>query len=277
MAKLLQFPEPPRDAALAAAQEMMWDAWEEPVKAKRLKLAKQALATSDLCADAWLMLARESARTAEERIEMYSKAMSAGERAIGTHGFRDYKGMFWGFLETRPYMRARHCLAMELWSAGKRDEAVEHYQAMLALNPNDNQGIRYLLIDCLLTLGNEKQTQALLKKFAQDGAASWTYARALLSFRQHGDCAASRKALANAMASNRYVPSYLLRWRKMPRQLPDLVGIGDETEAISCALLGIESWAAASGALDWLTTVELQRAPAARPRAAAKAKKDKTG
>jgi tetratricopeptide repeat protein len=44
-----------------------------------------------------------------------------------------------------PYMRARLGLAHSLWTAGRRDEAVQHLQDMLRLNPGDNQGVRYTL------------------------------------------------------------------------------------------------------------------------------------
>ena len=40
--------------------------------------------------------------------------LDAGELALGPEGFEEYDGHFWGFLETRPYMRARHGLALAL-------------------------------------------------------------------------------------------------------------------------------------------------------------------
>src|SRR3546814_18004768 len=49
-----------------------------------------------------------------------------------------------------PYMRARAGLAITLWRLGDQQAAIDHYRAMLILNPNDNQGIRYLLATALL-------------------------------------------------------------------------------------------------------------------------------
>src|SRR2546421_12928373 len=48
-------------------------------------------------------------------------------------------GHFWGFLETRPYMRARAGLASTLLQLGDIDSALAHYRDMLKLIPNDNQ------------------------------------------------------------------------------------------------------------------------------------------
>ena len=77
-------------------------------------------------------------------------ALEAGELALGPQGFEEYDGHFWGFLETRPYMRARHGLALTLLKLGEEAVAMEHFRVMLKLNPNDNQGIRYLLLGSLL-------------------------------------------------------------------------------------------------------------------------------
>ena len=59
--------------------------------------------------------------------------------ALGPRGFKRCAGHFWGFLETRPYMRARAGLAGTLLKLGDVDGALSHYRDMLKLNPNDNQ------------------------------------------------------------------------------------------------------------------------------------------
>jgi hypothetical protein len=71
--------------------------------------------------------------------------------ALGPRGFKEYAGHFWGFLETRPYMRARAGLAGTLLKLGDVDGALAHYRDMLKLNPNDDQGIRYVLAGCLIS------------------------------------------------------------------------------------------------------------------------------
>ena len=144
--------DPPERDAVRAAQDIIYDAWELNDRRRRVALARKALKVSPLCADAYVLLARETARNLDEAIDFYVQGLEAGEKALGKAAFRDDVGLFWGILETRPYMRARHGLAQALWDKGLRDEAVEHYQEMLRLNPNDNQGIRYPLIDCLLAL-----------------------------------------------------------------------------------------------------------------------------
>ncbi len=244
----------PHDDAIDAAQDIMYDAWDASDPKRRAALARKALDLSPLCADAYVLLAQETARNLDEAIDLYRQGVAAGEKALGESAFRDDVGHFWGMLETRPYMRARHGLAQALWDKGLRDEAVTHYRDMLRLNPNDNQGIRYLLLDCFLILGRDDDAAKLIRRYKGDGSAAWSWSRALLSFRTDGDCPASRSALSRAIGDNTHVAALLLGDKKMPRQLPDYIGMGDKNEAVAYVHGATAAWAATPGALAWLRT-----------------------
>jgi tetratricopeptide (TPR) repeat protein len=229
------------------AQDMMYDAWETDDFRKRIALARQALEISHDCADAYVLLAEEVANSLGEALELYRKGVEAGKQSIGKKAFKEYEGHFWGFLETRPYMRARVGLAQCLWQSGQREEAVEHYKDMLRLNPNDNQGIRYVLASCLFDLARDEELSALLKEYKDNASAAWTYTTALLIFRKNGDGKESYKALNEAIESNKHIPTYLLGKKKLPKQLPDYIGFGDESEAICYVSDNIEGWKATCG------------------------------
>jgi pentatricopeptide repeat protein len=238
--------------AVAEAQQVMYDAWEAPTRERAVALAKQALSISPDCADAYNLLAEETAESIEEAIDLYTKGVEAGERAIGEQAFKEDVGHFWGVLETRPYMRARAGLAECLWSAGRREETVAHYQDLLRLNPNDNQGIRDLLMPCLIERGRYEDAEKLFREFEDDGTATWMYSRALLDFRKHGDSPKANESLKAALAENKFVPSYLLRRKKLPRNLPDHYGFGDDSEAVVYAFGNRAAWQSTPGALEWL-------------------------
>ena len=138
------------DDATAKAQDVMYEAWERTTPHSRIALARKALGISPLCADAYVLLAEEAARSIKEARDYYAKGVEVGELALGPRRFKEYAGHFWGFLETRPYMRARAGLAGTLVQLGDVAGALAHYRDMLKLNPNDNQGIRYVLAGCLL-------------------------------------------------------------------------------------------------------------------------------
>jgi tetratricopeptide (TPR) repeat protein len=165
----------PQDTPLAKAQALMYQAFEEPDEQKRLQLAKDALAVSPDCADAYVLLA-EHATSRKEALRLYEQGVAAGERALGVEAFQRDAGHFWGLLETRPYMRARLGLAHSLRAAGRRDEAVEHLRDMLRLNPNDNQGVRYTLAGPLLFLDRDDDLDRLLQQY-DEPSATWAYTK----------------------------------------------------------------------------------------------------
>jgi tetratricopeptide (TPR) repeat protein len=178
--------------------------------------------------------------------------VAAGERALGDEAFEFGAGDFWGIIETRPYMRARFGLAQALWASGNEQAAIDHLQDMLRLNPGDNQGARYVLLTWLLDIDAAAPIQALFDEYDDDVSAIWTYGRTLHAFRQAGDTAQSRRLRAEARRWNPHVPAYLTGRKRLPRSLPAMVGMGDESEAIYCAAEQMAAWRATPGALAWL-------------------------
>lgn len=240
-----------RRTPLEQAQDLMYEAWNASGR-RRVEMARQALAISEDCADAYVLLAEEAARNLKEAKDLYEKGVKAGERALGPGAFEEYVGHFWGVLETRPYMRARLGLAQCLWSLGQREQAIEHYSDMLRLNPGDNQGIRYILVNCLLEEGDDETLGELLGQYEEDIAAAWLYTRALWTFRQEGASKKANTCLKKAIEGNRFVPSYLLGRKRLPSRLPGYISFGDETEAIDYAVGAIKVWQETKGALQWL-------------------------
>ena len=235
------------------AQDLMYEAWNSTGQ-KRVKLALQALEISKDCADAYVLLAEESARSLNEAKDLYELGVKAGERALGPQTFEENVGDFWGMMETRPYMRARAGLAACLWQLGERQQAIEHYADMLRLNPGDNQGLRYTLATALLEEGADEALGELLKQYEDDAAAAWSYNRALWIFRQKGASSQANRALKKALEANPFVPSYLLGRKRLPKRLPEYIGFGDESEAVDYVIDAIPAWQKTAGALEWLAS-----------------------
>ncbi len=239
---------PPTDAE--RAQDLAYQAM-DAVGRLRAKLARQALAISADCADAWIVLG-DSAGDGETAIGQYERAMEAAARTLGPDRFTALAGEFWGHLDTRPYMRARLALAGALAAVGRTDEAVGHYQEMLRLNPGDNQGVRYLLLPWLLRLGRDAEAADLLAAYEDDAQATWPYGHALLAYRNEGDSALARHALADAVAANRHVVGFLIDPDQMPPGLPPHFALGSEEEAVFVAGELAAVVDAIPGARDWL-------------------------
>jgi tetratricopeptide (TPR) repeat protein len=250
-------------SALQAAQDLMYQAWETKSRQARIALARRALATSPLCADAYVLLAEASAKSVEEAKEFYERGVQAGELALGPRTFKEDVGLFWGFLETRPYMRARAGLAQALWALGRRHEAIAHYRDLLRLNPGDNQGVRYVLAAALLEIGDDKGLQELLKAYDEDGSPYWTYTKALLAFRASGATKEARALLAEAIRSNQHVPAFLNGEKDLPKAAPGYITMGGEDEAAEYARDAGAAWRRTAGALEWLRQVAAELPPPA--------------
>jgi tetratricopeptide (TPR) repeat protein len=250
-----RLPEMPPETPLERAQELVYRAYEATTPKRRAELARQAIEISPDCADAYRLLA-EMERNLSRKIDLLEQAVAAGERAIGPEAFADERGHFWGVVETRPYMRAQSALAQVCWVHGNRARAIAIFSHLLELNPNDNQGVRYMLVSCLLEERTASAGAALAKlmgDFDDDAGAALTYGQALWRFQENGGPSpAADEALREAIRYNKHVPAFVLGDRSMPAEFPDTVGMGDESEAIDYAASGVRAWSHTPGAIAWL-------------------------
>ena len=176
------------------------------------------------------------------------------------HEFEELSGHFWGFLQTRPYMWARAGLAVTLWRLGDQQAAIDHYRAMLILNPNDNQGIRYLLATALLARDDIAGLKVLLNQYEEDGSAAWVYTLALIAYREqdpHGSA-----IVQEAWDSNPHVPAMLAGLKRLTPSRDGYISMGGEDEATAYVEENGAAWRAVPGAVEWL----VERTAALKPR-----------
>ncbi len=245
---------PTEKEALHEAQDLMWTAFDTASKSKRIELAKRALSMSPDCADAYVILACDQGSTRQEKIELYEEGVKAGQRALGIRYFKEDVGCFWGILETRPYMRARFGLAVQLHKSGRIEEAIAHYRELLRLNGHsDNQGVRYHLAPLLLSLDRLKEAAKLLNEYPDDVGPELNYTHALLLFKQSGDSKQAQAALQEAARYNPHVLSYLLT-PKLPLRIKssEYVVCGGKEEAFYYAKDWRKTWHDTKGAVNWL-------------------------
>lgn len=244
------------ESPLEQAEAIVDQAHMQHSPAARAKLAHKALALSPDCASAYLLLADQELHPVKSKI-LLEQAMEAGRRAIDPEMFAEYEreGLFWGRVETRPYMRAAAQLAQLAMAMGNRRAAIAEFQRLLRLNRGDNQGLRYMLAHCLLA----EQTDAacatlddLLLHYPDDVSCCWAYSRALSVFQQHNATDRADTLLKEAISANRFVPAYLLGDKPLPDDIPDLVGVGDSSEAVEYCNFAVNAWAQTPGAIPWL-------------------------
>jgi tetratricopeptide (TPR) repeat protein len=237
----------------ARAQDLFYEAMEAEDPAVAYELLEKSLEIDPDCIDALLALIDAMDGDLAWRIDKVREVVSRGEQDLGEEFLRENRGHFWGLVETRPYMRARERLAGLLIDAGRLEEAFAEYEAMLDLNPNDNQGVRDVLLGQYLTTGRLDAAERLLTRYEDDGSAVFTWGRVLARFLA-GDPDGARESLALARRLNRHAEKYLTGVKRLPRSRPDTYTFGQDSEAVVCADFLREAWRKHPAAVAWLKT-----------------------
>ncbi|SCX76272.1 SEC-C metal-binding domain-containing protein [Alkaliphilus peptidifermentans] len=236
------------------AKELIYSAWDSNSKREKIRLANKALKLDENCIDAYNILAEFETNTLEEKIQLFKKALSISERVLGKSYFQENKGHFWGLLETRPYMRAKMGLAQCLIEEGRKEEAINNFYDMLSLNPNDNQGVRYLLAPYLMENGRFADAIGIMNEYDEE-SSDWLFNKALYTFKSKGANKRAENLLKKAIENNKYVADYLLQIKPIPKILPDNISHGSKEEAINYASYAKKAWEKTWGAIAWLKHV----------------------
>lgn len=226
---------------------------------QRQHIAKEALAVSEDCVEAWMVLAQESTPELPKVKEYLQAAVDAGDRLFAEQR-ENWMGKFWQVPQTRPYMQARAGLAQVLWELDEKAAAIALLQETLPLNPADQPGLRYVLLKALLDEGRFEEADALLGQYSTEDSSTFAYCRLLCAFMMHGDSLLARSAFLDSKRKNAFILDYLLGLRVMPQKLPRDVKPGDESEAIRYVAVFGDAWEQAEGAIDFVRAQKKLRA-----------------
>jgi hypothetical protein len=137
---------------------------------------------------------------------------------------------------------------------------------MLKLNPNDNQGIRYVLAGCLLRQNDDSALKELLAAH-EDGSAFWLYTRALVAFRENGEDEQAVALVRDAWSANEHVPAILAGMKPPVISDDGYVTMGGPDEATHYVTECGPAWRRTPGAVAWLTKLAAALTPKRRTRA----------
>ena len=236
------------------AQDLVYDAWEAADGDAAFELLTRAVELDPTNVDAWLGLMDFEPLESDERIEFLRRLVAMGEKNLGKKTFRKDKGHFWGILETRPYMRARSQLALRLMEAGRLEESIAEHEAILELNPNDNQGVRYGLLSLYLALKRLDSANRLFREYDErkfSTVFAWGY---VLERFLTGDAAGAIDALQDAQKQNPHAQAYFLGQRKPSKHMPGSYSLGSNEEAVIAWDILKLAWKRYPEAQSWLHT-----------------------
>jgi tetratricopeptide (TPR) repeat protein len=203
----------PLDSADHVFDEGM-EHWWAGHRREALSYFRRAIKIDPLHADAHnhLGIASLDARKLKDAEQHFRAAVDGGGRRIE----RDGRLVPWPILENRPYLRALGNLALALAEQRKWPEALAIHQRMLELNPNDNQGVRYLIgVEHLQVGDSQGAIEAFEKCIGEEVGCS--FGLALARLRAFGSSADVGEPLLSGFAANRYVAPMLLgeRWERL--------------------------------------------------------------
>ncbi|MEA3286158.1 MAG: hypothetical protein U9Q77_02110 [Candidatus Marinimicrobia bacterium] len=237
-----------------------------------LSIAQQA---EDLVSEAYEYHPREGRRKALEAIKLdpdciagyeylglneissskakgyYKRGINIGRRIFGGEFLEDNRGYFWGIHETRPFMRCLQYYSDCLYTARQIRECVTIQEELIDLNPNDNQGVRDLLLLYLIQLGDIEKFNKYADLFPEDIGAYALFNRALLAFKTEGDSEIANAKLQEAVMENPHVSKKILS-HKPVKGLAEHYGLGSEEEADYYAMYARHVWRNTRGAVKWL-------------------------
>lgn len=145
------------------------------------------------------------ARRLKAAEQHFRAAIDGGQRHLEREGAE----IPWGFLENRPYLRGLANLALVLAAQKKWAEALAIHKQMLTLNPSDNQGVRYLIGQEYLRVGDNNGAIEAFQQCLHEEVGC-AFGLALAQLRAQGPAAEIGEALLTGFAANRYVAPMLL-------------------------------------------------------------------
>ena len=209
--------------------------------------AYRSLERSPFCVDAYMALSEE-VRDPEQSLDYLRRGIHAGELAL--HGLDPADDAFWAHSEGRLYIEARIRLA-DAQLHTQEESAIAGLRAVLAFDPADRSGARYVLLQALLNQDEILPARDLLDMYPDDRSTAWMYGRLLVGYREEQRAGPAVRALmAQALASNRHVPGVFAQ----------VVEVDDEVERDpgspgEAALYDAEygpRWDDEPGAVEWL-------------------------
>lgn len=198
------------------------------------------------------MLLQETGRSAEA-LTAWQRAVDMGLRCFPRAFVVGRDALPWYDIDNRPFLRAYHGYGLHLLQHGFVGQTLKIFNEILALNPNDNQGIRALAIDCCFRLGRPEDVLAVCEEFAGDSMAETVYGKvlALLQLERTKEATA---ALREAIAALPLVAKELTKKRhRRPRsEWPGCVGHGGPDQAYEYWKTQGQHWANTPHAIEFV-------------------------
>ena len=159
----------------------------------------------------------------------FSQGYQLGKKLIP----KNFNGqIIWGMMENRPFLRTMQGLGLSYLFMREWENASKIFKKMLSYNPNDNQGIRALIIESYLALGKFEDVLKIQKLFPEDAMPDTLYGVVLANYRLD-KMDKAEKSLQEAIKYSPNVAKELIKkkHKKVKSEMPNSTIVGGEDEA----------------------------------------------
>jgi tetratricopeptide (TPR) repeat protein len=118
----------------------------------------------------------------DEAFELWEKAVTTALKFFPSHFSMEQDRLEWGHIENRPFLRLYHSFGLQLMKRGETENALDVFEKILTLNPNDNQGARGLAVECYFSLKRPEEVLSVCRQYPQDIKEQMLYGRPLALF-----------------------------------------------------------------------------------------------
>ena len=186
----------------------------------------------------------------------WREAVRVGMEGIPTEFSWHTGRMPWGHLSNRPFLRAYHALGLHLQTHQGAAKAAEIFTRLVSVDPNDNLGARYVLMQTLLDVGDWTKAATLSRSYPDDVGPDIIYSGPV-ALLQLGEVESAKTGLERAVNTNRRVAMELLKTRHVrpTSEHPGYMSVGGAEEAFDYWERNRTHWARDSEALKLLKEI----------------------
>lgn len=198
------------------SDDLLFEAYDEPIKSKAIKLAKQALEINPDNIDAENFITKFETNTIK-KLGKYKETLDKEQAKLEKEDFfnKENIGIFWGLIETRSYMRTKHSYMLTLMELGRYTEAIKQGEELLELCESDNLGVRYLIMGLYTVLERFEECEKIYNKYSDD-STFMLFPLAVMYYKR-GDYRKCKKVLKEIQENNKYLLDYLIGIKKFTK------------------------------------------------------------
>lgn len=137
------------------------------------------------------------------------KAYNLGKSIFPKEFDKDKDELIWSNHDNRPFLRCCQTFGQEYQLQNKYKKAIEIYSEILHYNNGDNQGIRYLILECHFALKDYKQAEIFISKYENDWSIEFLFGKLVIEILKENKNIET--LIDNALKVNKFLPQEILK------------------------------------------------------------------